>query len=172
MEPDILHIYVAGRGVMVLFPLGSPAPWRLLGSAGRVPDANGPAGSSEASLGEAQAVADAFAPGLLRLHDPVWLARFRIHRRQAARYRAGRAFLAGDAAHIHSPAGGQGMNTGIQDGYNLGWKLSLVARGAAPEELLDSYEAGRCWRSRTGCSRRAPPRRPGPGSCAAGSCRG
>ncbi|MGH8938798.1 MAG: FAD-dependent monooxygenase, partial [Actinomycetes bacterium] len=61
----------------------------------------------------------------------------------ATRYRAGRVFLAGDAAHIHSPAGAQGMNTGIQDAWNLGWKLALVDRGLADEALLDSYEAER-----------------------------
>jgi len=76
----------------------------------------------------------------VRLRRPVWATAFRVHHRQASRYRAGRAFLAGDAAHIHSPAGAQGMNTGIQDAVNLGWKLGLVVRGIAPVELLDSYE--------------------------------
>jgi hypothetical protein len=61
----------------------------------------------------------------------------------AARYRAGRVFLAGDAAHIHSPAGGQGMNTGIQDAWNLGWKLAVVAQGLSDDRLLDSYGAER-----------------------------
>jgi 2-polyprenyl-6-methoxyphenol hydroxylase-like FAD-dependent oxidoreductase len=59
---------------------------------------------------------------------------------QAARYRTGRIFLAGDAAHVHSPAGAQGMNTGIQDVWNLGWKLALVDAGVADEGLLDSYQ--------------------------------
>ena len=63
--------------------------------------------------------------------------------RLAERYRQGRVFIAGDAAHIHPPTGGQGMNTGIQDAYNLAWKLALVVQGAAPEALLDSYEAER-----------------------------
>jgi hypothetical protein len=64
---------------------------------------------------------------------------FRLHNRGAARYRSGPFFLAGDAAHIHSPAGAQGMNTGIQDALNLGWKIALVCRGAAPAELLETY---------------------------------
>src|SRR5215207_221958 len=64
-------------------------------------------------------------------------------RTQAARYRAGRVFLAGDAAHVHSPAGAQGMNTGIQDAWNLGWKLALVTRSVADDVLLDSYEPER-----------------------------
>ncbi len=78
----------------------------------------------------------------LRLHDPEWTSLWRANIRLADRYRAGRVFLAGDAAHIHSPAGGQGMNTGIQDSANLGWKLAAVAKGAPPA-LLDSYEAER-----------------------------
>ena len=72
-----------------------------------------------------------------------WIAQFRIHRRMAPHYRVGRVFLAGDAAHIHSPVGGQGMNIGIQDAMNLGFKLALVARGLARPELLDSYEKER-----------------------------
>ncbi|HEX2483092.1 MAG TPA: FAD-dependent monooxygenase, partial [Methylomirabilota bacterium] len=66
-----------------------------------------------------------------------------LHHRQTAAYRAGNVFLAGDAAHIHSPVGAQGMNTGIQDAWNLGWKLGLVARGVARDRLLDTYEAER-----------------------------
>jgi 2-polyprenyl-6-methoxyphenol hydroxylase-like FAD-dependent oxidoreductase len=75
--------------------------------------------------------------------DATWLARFRVHCRQVAHYRDDRVFLAGDAAHIHSPAGGQGMNTGIQDAHNLAWKLALVHRGDARGRLLDSYETER-----------------------------
>lgn len=72
-----------------------------------------------------------------------WLTRYRLHRKGAQEYRRGRSFIAGDAAHVHSPVGAQGMNTGIQDAFNLGWKLALVARGEAPEGLLDSYDAER-----------------------------
>ncbi|MCV2488380.1 FAD-dependent monooxygenase [Geodermatophilus sp. YIM 151500] len=72
-----------------------------------------------------------------------WSSRFLSERRQARRYRVGRAFLAGDAAHVHSPLGGQGMNTGIQDAMNLGWKLAAVVRDGAGAWLLDSYEAER-----------------------------
>jgi hypothetical protein len=73
------------------------------------------------------------------MSDVDWVSTFRSHCRQVAQYRNGRVFLAGDAAHVHSPIGGQGMNTGIQDAHNLAWKLALVARGAAPDALLDSY---------------------------------
>jgi hypothetical protein len=79
----------------------------------------------------------------IRLHEPVWTSVWRANVRLADHYRVGRVFLAGDAAHIHSPAGGQGMNTGIQDAYNLGWKLAAVAEGHASEELLDTYETER-----------------------------
>lgn len=78
----------------------------------------------------------------LRLHEAEWSTLWRANIRLVERYREGRVLLAGDAAHIHSPAGGQGMNTGIQDAHNLGWKLAAVAQGAAPL-LLDTYEAER-----------------------------
>lgn len=77
------------------------------------------------------------------MRNPRWVSRFSDAARQAARYRAGRVLLAGDAAHIHFPAGGQGLNMGVQDAVNLGWKLGLVVRGQAPESLLDSYQAER-----------------------------
>jgi 2-polyprenyl-6-methoxyphenol hydroxylase-like FAD-dependent oxidoreductase len=91
-----------------------------------------------------QAVADdLLSANPPRLSDLRWSSIFRISMRLAMSYRVGRAFIAGDAAHIHPPTGGQGMNTGIQDAYNLAWKLALVVAGAAPESLLDSYEIER-----------------------------
>lgn len=77
------------------------------------------------------------------MHDARWLSRFHSDERQAPRYRVGRVFLAGDAAHIHSPAGGQGMNTGLQDAANLSWKLAAAVQGWAPDGLLDTYETER-----------------------------
>ena len=77
------------------------------------------------------------------LREARWISRFHSDERQAPHYRAGRVFLAGDAAHVHSPAGGQGMNTGLQDAANLGWKLAAAAQGRAPEGLLDTYESER-----------------------------
>ncbi|MFC6883198.1 FAD-dependent monooxygenase [Actinomadura yumaensis] len=77
------------------------------------------------------------------MRDPRWTSRFHSDERQVPRYRAGRAFLAGDAAHVHSPAGGQGMNTGLQDAANLGWKLAADLRGWAPPGLLDTYHSER-----------------------------
>jgi hypothetical protein len=77
------------------------------------------------------------------IHSPVWISRFTDMARQAASYRKGRVLLAGDAAHVHSPVGGQGLNTGVQDAVNLGWKLAQVVKGTSPDSLLDSYHAER-----------------------------
>jgi hypothetical protein len=77
------------------------------------------------------------------VHSPTWISRFTDMTRQAAAYRKGRVLLAGDAAHVHSPVGGQGLNTGVQDAVNLGWKLAQVVHGTAPEGLLDTYQAER-----------------------------
>jgi 2-polyprenyl-6-methoxyphenol hydroxylase-like FAD-dependent oxidoreductase len=77
------------------------------------------------------------------VHSPRWLSRFGDATRLAERYRVGRVLLAGDAAHVHPPVGGQGLNLGVQDAFNLGWKLAAQVRGWAPESLLDTYEAER-----------------------------
>ena len=77
------------------------------------------------------------------VHDPTWISRFTDMTRQAASYRKGRVLLAGDAAHVHYPVGGQGLNTGVQDAVNLGWKLAQVVKGTSPESLLDTYHAER-----------------------------
>jgi flavin-dependent dehydrogenase len=77
------------------------------------------------------------------IHSPTWITRFTDMTRQAATYRSGRVLLAGDAAHIHSPVGGQGLNLGVQDAVNLGWKLAQVVKGTSPDSLLDTYHAER-----------------------------
>ena len=77
------------------------------------------------------------------VHSPRWLSRFGDATRQAERYRTGRVLLAGDAAHVHPPTGGQGLNLGLQDAFNLGWKLAAEVNGWAPEGLLDSYHTER-----------------------------
>jgi len=118
--------------------------------------ADEPAGAADASeahgisserpgptLDQLQAVIDRLLPGKPRLSDLRWSSLFRISMRIADHYRVGNAFIAGDAAHIHPPTGGQGMNTGIQDAYNLAWKMALVLKGVAHERLLDSYESER-----------------------------
>jgi 2-polyprenyl-6-methoxyphenol hydroxylase-like FAD-dependent oxidoreductase len=140
LAADAAHAFLGQTGLLLFFPLGRPASWRLLAMH---PTLHGQPASAQPSLAELQALSDLFTGGRLRLRDPVWMTWFRLAHRHAARYRAGRVFLAGDAAHVHSPAGAQGMNTGIQDAWNLGWKLALVARGLATEALLDSYDAER-----------------------------
>jgi len=77
------------------------------------------------------------------IHDATWISRFTDMTRQAKAYRKGRVFLAGDAAHVHPPLGGQGLNVGVQDAMNLGWKLAQVAKGISHERLLDTYHAER-----------------------------
>jgi 2-polyprenyl-6-methoxyphenol hydroxylase-like FAD-dependent oxidoreductase len=136
LEPDLVHSYLTDVGLLFFFPLGRPASWRLL--------AIRPTGNTgEVTLAELQAVVDSTTTDRLRLHSPVWMTDFRLAVRAAGEYRSGRVFLAGDAAHIHSPAGGQGMNTGIQDAVNLGWKLAFDLRGIANPALLDTYAAER-----------------------------
>jgi 2-polyprenyl-6-methoxyphenol hydroxylase-like FAD-dependent oxidoreductase len=143
LKRDTAHAFIAAPGMLFFFPLGRPASWRMLGMQPSLPGATRREEPPEPSLAELQAIVGAFAGGTLRLRDPVWRTYFRLHHRQAVHYRAGRVFLAGDAAHVHSPAGAQGMNTGIQDAWNLGWKLALVDGGVGAEALLDSYEPER-----------------------------
>src|SRR6188508_2852943 len=77
------------------------------------------------------------------IHSPTWISRFTDMTRQAAAYRERRVLLAGDAAHVHPPMGGQGLNIGLQDAVNLGWKLAQVVKGTSPDSLLDTYHAER-----------------------------
>jgi 3-(3-hydroxy-phenyl)propionate hydroxylase len=77
------------------------------------------------------------------VHSPTWISRFTDMTRQAASYRKGRVLLADDAAHVHNSVGGQGLNTGVQDAVNLGWKLAQVVKGTSPDSLLDTYQAER-----------------------------
>ena len=139
-KPDEINIFWHPDGVLVMFPI-SPGRYRIIADVGNAPDATHRA---DPTLEEVQAVLDRRGPGGITISSPIWLASFRINERKVADYRADRVFLVGDAAHVHSPAGGQGMNTGMQDACNLAWKLALVNRGlATPEPLLDSYSIER-----------------------------
>lgn len=139
-KPDELDMFWHSDGALALFPI-SPGRYRVIADAG---NATGDARRADPTLEEVQAVLDRRGPGGIQASAPVWLSCFRINERKVAEYRAGRVFVAGDAAHVHSPAGGQGMNTGIQDACNLAWKLALACRGlAAQEPLLDSYSIER-----------------------------
>lgn len=99
--------------------------------------------SGEVTLEDFRKATEAIAGSHFDADKPLWVSRFDDETRLARHYRKGRLFLAGDAAHIHLPAGGQGMNVGIQDAMNLGWKLAAVIQGRAPQELLDTYESER-----------------------------
>lgn len=140
LDTSTAHVFVSPSGMLFFFPLVSPAAWRVL--AMRPPGDVGAAGTS-VTLEDVQALADRYTNGVVRLRDPVWMTNFRLHHRAAAHYRAERIFLAGDAAHIHSPAGAQGMNTGIQDAVNLAWKLAHTLTGRAHQSILDTYEPER-----------------------------
>jgi 2-polyprenyl-6-methoxyphenol hydroxylase-like FAD-dependent oxidoreductase len=136
---DEVSIYFHRDGPFVVFPMpGGRA--RVIATAGRS-DPSHP--RPDPSLAEVQNLANERAGGDFKLLDPVWLAVFRINERKCTDYRYGRVFLAGDAAHVHSPAGGQGMNTGMQDAFNLAWKLAMVQDGDARDSLLDSYSPER-----------------------------
>jgi 2-polyprenyl-6-methoxyphenol hydroxylase-like FAD-dependent oxidoreductase len=134
LPDDETHAFLSPDGVIVALPLPGARRWRFIADGG----------PAEPTLDDFRRIArDRGAPAGLRIEDGGWTTAFNIHRRIVPRYRVGRVFVAGDAAHIHSPVGGQGMNTGIQDAFNLAWKLALVDAGAARAELLDSYEPER-----------------------------
>ncbi|MCB9793804.1 MAG: FAD-dependent monooxygenase, partial [Alphaproteobacteria bacterium] len=138
LPDDRVCVFLRSGGTLAVLPFKEPGLVRLIAT--RASEATA---DQEPTLEEFEAIFREAVPGEVRLHDPVWVSRFRLHHRGVDRYRAGRVFVAGDAAHIHSPAGGQGMNTGIQDALNLGWKLGLVCLGEADEALLESYDAER-----------------------------
>ncbi|NVB40713.1 FAD-dependent monooxygenase [Pseudenhygromyxa sp. WMMC2535] len=134
LAEDTGYAFIREEGALVCLPLGEGIFRTIYIRQERPEDA-----PEEPELREFQAVFDELMPGEVEFGEVEWIIRFRLHERLASRFRVGRVFLAGDAAHIHTPAGGQGMNTGIQDAFNLGWKLGLAVRGAAGERLLESY---------------------------------
>jgi 2-polyprenyl-6-methoxyphenol hydroxylase-like FAD-dependent oxidoreductase len=146
VTPGAAHAYLSGPGMLFFFPLLHPATWRILAMR---PPADPTPQDAPVALDEVQTLTDAYTAGTVQVRDPVWMTNFRLHHRAATRYRAGRVFLAGDAAHIHSPAGAQGMNTGIQDAVNLAWKLAHALRGVTDPGLLDSYHTERAPVGRT-----------------------
>ncbi|WP_370942148.1 FAD-dependent monooxygenase [Amycolatopsis sp. cg5] len=131
--------WIRNQGLtMMLVPMSGENRWRLLDTAkvdhGADPAAVAARFSREMTAGLGSEV---------RVHTPEWISVFTFQQRMVAQMRVGRCFVTGDAAHVHSPASGQGMNTGIQEAYNLAWKLAMVVRGQAGERLLDTYAAER-----------------------------
>lgn len=132
-----LHVDLDEADFLAVFPLAGKGRARLIGT---VSDER----ADRADTLKFEDVSDRAINHLKVKVDKVsWLSTYHVHRRVTAHFQKGRAFLLGDAAHIHSPAGGQGMNTGIGDAINLAWKLAAVLAGRAPDKLLDSYEAER-----------------------------
>ncbi len=132
-----LHVDLDEADFLAVFPLDGGGRVRLIGTV-RDQRAEHPE-----ALGFADVSGNAIAHMKLEVGRVNWFSTYRVHHRVAERFRQGRAFLLGDAAHIHSPAGGQGMNTGLGDAINLAWKLAAVLDGRATPTLLDSYEAER-----------------------------
>src|SRR6266513_1271624 len=135
MVPDELNVYLWREGFHLFFPMRGTDHWRLVGIL--PPHLRG---RDDLTFEEVIPSVRQQAGTELSFEACTWLSTYRIHHRRAARFRDGRCFLLGDAAHIHSPVGAQGMNTGLQDAYNLAWKLALVVSGRAGTVLLDSYE--------------------------------
>ena len=135
--PDEHRIQIrVNKGIAALFPMGS-GRWRLIADLG---DGAREGEASTFTPAQVQAVLDSRTDLGWKITTSHWTSDFGVNERQVARYVHGRVVLAGDAAHVHSPAGGQGMNTGMQDAANLAWKIALVQRGAAPESLLATYQ--------------------------------
>ena len=138
MRPGELNVYLWRDGFHLFFPMRGKDRWRVIGIL------------PEALRAREHVTFDEVVPSILRevgadlaFRHCDWFSTYRIHHRAAERFRDRRCFLLGDAAHIHSPAGAQGMNTGLQDSYNLAWKLALVLQGRANASLLDTYEQER-----------------------------
>jgi len=137
MVPDQINVYLWRKGFHLFFPFRGKDHWRIVGI---LP----PALRDKRDVTfEDVAPSLSHEAGDLNFAGCSWFSTYRIHHRSASRFRDRRCFLLGDAAHIHSPVGAQGMNTGLQDSYNLAWKLALVTEGRADAALLDSYEAER-----------------------------
>ena len=134
-------LYFHSDGILALFPIGPDNLFRLAADLGPAPEAGR---GTEMSLPQIQALVARRGPIGLKATAAYWHGTFRVTERQVRNYRSGRVFLAGDAAHVHSPAGGQGMNTGMQDAANLAWKLAMICRGDAEDgSLLESYHPER-----------------------------
>jgi hypothetical protein len=138
MVPDEVNVYLWKDGVHLFFPMRGERHWRIVGIL--------PAGLRDREPLNFEDVVPSLlgeAGASFSFRACSWFSTYRIAHRCASTFRNGRCFVLGDAAHIHSPVGAQGMNTGLQDAYNLGWKLALVAAGRADERLLDTYEGER-----------------------------
>jgi hypothetical protein len=138
MKQGELNIYLWQDGFHLFFPIRGKDRWRVIGILPKKLR-----GRSEVTFDEVVPFVRQEAGSSLSFSACSWFSTYRIHHRAATRFRDRRCFLLGDAAHVHSPMGAQGMNTGLQDAYNLAWKLARVVNGRAGAALLDSYEEER-----------------------------
>jgi 2-polyprenyl-6-methoxyphenol hydroxylase-like FAD-dependent oxidoreductase len=135
MVPELLNVYLWRSGFHLVFPMRGTDHWRIVGI---LPPQLG--GRDNLTFEETIPTLRHEVGSELSFQACNWFSTYRIHHRRAARFHDRRCFLLGDAAHVHSPVGGQGMNTGLQDAYNLAWKLALVVSGRAAAALVHSYE--------------------------------
>ncbi|WP_081402504.1 FAD-dependent monooxygenase [Acinetobacter towneri] len=142
LDRERFRIFVHGERIAVFLPLYGQRS-RIMTTDIKSEDSDNKAETSKLSLEELEKTFAEVVQKPLKLSNPDWLTHFRTHHRIVDRYRVGHVFVAGDAAHIHSPAGGQGMNTGLQDAANLAWKLAAVLKNHADDSLLDTYETER-----------------------------
>jgi 2-polyprenyl-6-methoxyphenol hydroxylase-like FAD-dependent oxidoreductase len=138
MRPAELNVYLWRNGFHLFFPIVGENRWRVIGI---LPTSLN--GKPDLKFEDVVPHITQEAGTDLSFESCSWFSTYKIHHRRAERFQLGRCFLLGDAAHVHSPMGGQGMNTGLQDAYNLAWKLALVVQGRAEPVLLESYEAER-----------------------------
>lgn len=135
LSHDALQVCLAKNSVVAFFPMPGEDRYRIVGT---FPEEFAK-DEGDVLYEEIESQIRKEAALDLELSDVRWFSTYKVHTRHVESFRKGRCFLAGDSAHVHTPAGGQGMNTGIQDAYNLAWKLALVLRGKGSESLLDSY---------------------------------
>ena len=136
---EALTACIARHSVVAFFPMPGEKRWRIVGSFPEGFDKD----EKDINYEEIEAQIRSEAQLELDITHVSWFSTYKVHTRHVDKFSSGRCFIAGDAAHIHTPAGGQGMNTGIQDGYNLAWKLAMVLKHSAHERLLDTYNEER-----------------------------
>jgi 2-polyprenyl-6-methoxyphenol hydroxylase-like FAD-dependent oxidoreductase len=136
VERGDVRVWIHEDGMFSAIPMPGERRWRLFVESGKKVEE----GATEVTLDLVRRLmAERTGDRVTRATSPTWLSEFRISCRMVDRFANGRVYLAGDAAHVHSPTGGQGITTGVQDAYNLAWKLDMVLRGVAPDSLLDTY---------------------------------
>ena len=139
LSHNVLHVVFGSDAFALFFPMEGEKHWRLIGNLPEFKENE----TEEFKYEEIENKVKALAQIPLDITKVLWFSTYKIHTRHAEKFSAGRGFLAGDAAHIHTPAGGQGMNTGIQDAYNLAWKIAFVLRLSADTSLLETYNEER-----------------------------